>query len=75
MKFLLMLSVMVLGIWLWRSNREAKSKLGQETRAAKSRPLEMVGCALCAVHIPAVDAVAGRKGLYCCLEHRHRAEP
>jgi uncharacterized protein len=71
MKFLLLMSVMVLAIWLWRSSRES----GAGPRPNKpSAPLEMVGCSLCGIHVPAAEALEGRKGVYCCQEHRQRAE-
>lgn len=75
MKLLLVLAVVVLAIWLWRSNREANPKLKRQKPQPTPAPLEMVGCTLCSVHVLAGDAVQGKKGPYCCLDHRQRAEP
>ena len=75
MKLLLVLSVLVFGIWLWRSNREANPKLKRQRPQPTQAPLETVGCTLCSVHVPLPEAVQGKKGPYCCLEHRQRAEP
>lgn len=72
MKFLLLLVVALLVLWAWRSNRPVapprKSK-------PDTQPQDMVSCAQCGLHFPKADAVAGDKGLYCCAEHRQRAEP
>jgi uncharacterized protein len=75
MKLLLVLSVVLLGIWLWRSNREGKAGLKPKNPPASRAPLEMLGCSLCDVHVLASDAIQGKKGIYCCQEHRQRAEP
>ena len=78
MRFLLIILVVLAGIWLWRASRRADSQLKPQKPPAKSAPMEplaMVRCTLCAVHIPAVDAVQGKKGPYCCADHLHRAEP
>lgn len=75
MKFALILMVVVFGIWLWRTNREANPKLKRQQAKAAPQPQEMVSCTLCSVHVPSADAVKGKKGLYCTADHLHRAEP
>ena len=75
MRLLLVLAVVLFGIWLWRSNREAKAALKEEKPPPAQSPLDMVSCTLCSVHVAVDDAVQGRKGLYCCADHRQRAEP
>lgn len=77
MKYLLVMLVVLLGVWLWRSGRQAdvaerKDKPAQPP--APPQPQEMARCALCGVHLPKNDAVTGRQGLYCSTEHRQRAE-
>jgi len=67
--------VILFGIWLWRTNREADPKRNRPKATAGPKPQDMVQCAQCSVHLAAVDAVPGKKGVYCCLEHRQRAEP
>lgn len=74
MRLLLVLLVLLVGVWLWRSNREEKSRLKEQKPRAAAAPLQTVGCSLCAVHVPVLEAVQGKKGAYCCLEHRQRAE-
>ena len=74
MKLFLVIAVVLFGVWLWRSNRTANPKPARQEPQRKETPLETVGCALCSVHIPSADAVPGKKGFYCCPEHRQRAE-
>ena len=74
MKFLVILLVVLIGVWLWRSNRHAETKNKPPPPATAPEPLDMVRCSLCSVHLPVVDAVQGEKGVYCSAEHRHRAE-
>ncbi|HBH37249.1 MAG TPA: hypothetical protein DDX06_02565 [Curvibacter sp.] len=76
MKFLLLLAIVLLLVWLWRSGRRANSSADQPDRpASPPGPQEMVRCAHCGVHLPHGDAVVGRVGLYCSPEHRQLAEP
>lgn len=73
MKLLLVLAVVLIGVWLWRSGRQA-DVAPKKPPPTPAQPQDMVSCALCAVHVPQADAVAGRQGLYCSVEHRQRAE-
>ncbi|MEA3393181.1 MAG: PP0621 family protein [Pseudomonadota bacterium] len=73
MKFLLLLVVVVVAVWLWRSGRLADAA-SKRKPSPPPPPQDMVRCAHCGVHFPQADAVAGRNGLYCCVEHRQRAE-
>ncbi len=74
MRWLLVLFAILIGIWLWRSARQTKGGHRRSGTVAPD-PQQMIGCALCSVHIPAAEAVRGRMGAYCCAEHRNRAEP
>lgn len=75
MRWLLILLAILIGIWLWRSNRQAKPNLEQQPKNRAPDPLQMVDCAVCSVHVPTAEAIHGRQGAYCCVEHRRRAEP
>lgn len=75
MKLLLVLSVVLVGIWLWRSNRPAHPKRNRQQPEAAPEPLAMVRCSLCSVHVPSIDAIQGKNGAYCSADHLHRAEP
>ncbi|MFT6591503.1 MAG: hypothetical protein ACI9I0_002848 [Rhodoferax sp.] len=71
-KFLLIMLVVMVGIWLWRSGRPVVPPSPKQP--AQPLALEMVRCSVCAVHLPVVDAVKGKKGVYCSADHLHRAE-
>lgn len=75
MKYLLVLIVVVIGIWVWRSNRAGEKS---EPRPAKPRDtdaaVDMLGCNVCGLHCPRDDAIVGRKGVYCSIQHRDQAE-
>ncbi|HEY9096884.1 MAG TPA: PP0621 family protein [Hydrogenophaga sp.] len=75
MKFLLVLAVIVVAVWVWRNNRQAESA-ATKPRPAKppSLPMSMVACLQCGTHLPENEAVQGRRGTYCCTEHRQQHE-
>lgn len=76
MRFLLLLAVVLLVVWLWRSGRrDAPGADHPPPPGTAPDPQEMVCCAHCGVHLPRSDAVVGRIGLYCSDEHRLSAEP
>ncbi|MFH0132106.1 PP0621 family protein [Variovorax sp. VaC1] len=81
MKYLLVLAVLWVAIWLWRKNRREEMRDAQRERAAKAQrppgapavgpPQAMVRCAHCGLHLPATDAIAGPGGtVYCSVAHR-----
>lgn len=76
MKYLLVLAIVLVAVWLWRNNRRV-DKQQQPPPAAQpplAPPQDMVRCPVCSVHLPRTDALAGPDGrLYCCQEHRLRA--
>jgi uncharacterized protein len=74
MKLLLMLSVVLLALWLWRSRRDSNPKNYRKSSEPEVPPLDMVRCTLCSVHVPVVGTVQGKKGTYCSLDHLHRSE-
>jgi uncharacterized protein len=78
MKYLLVLVVVLVGFWAWR-NRRVEG--GQDSPAApKPRdkptalPQEMVRCNHCGLHLPLQEALEGRKGHYCSVQHRQLLE-
>jgi uncharacterized protein len=73
-KFLLIMLLVLVGVWLWRSSRPGAKKRASPPPQATPKPLEMVRCALCSVHLPAADAIQGKQGVYCSADHLHRAE-
>lgn len=79
MKIVLVLAVVLVGIWLFRLNRRSdQQRPGGDSTGPADKPaamaLDMVRCRQCDVHLPKADAIAGKQGVYCSLEHRSRAE-
>lgn len=75
MKFLLVLAVLVVAIWVWRNNRRAESDEANRTRTKPpALPLAMVVCQQCGTHLPESEALRGTKGSYCSVEHRQQHE-
>jgi len=82
MKYLLVLIVVMVGIWVWRANRsgeraERRAEAAQRARDRGGRAqvaVDIVGCDWCGLHFPRGDAIDGRKGVYCCVQHRDQAE-
>lgn len=75
MKFLMILLLLLIGVWLWRSTRRTPTNNKPPPAAATPEPLDMVRCSFCSVHLPEVEAIHGKKGVYCSAQHHHRAEP
>jgi len=85
MKYLLVLAVLWIAIWLWRKNRREEMRDAQRERMAKAQqrpaaptavgaPQAMVRCAHCGLHLPASDAIAGPgDAVYCSTAHRQAA--
>jgi len=75
MKFLLVLTVLLVAIWVWRNNRADDSASPRPPAPPKpARPTNMVACLQCGTHVPDSESVAGRDGPYCCHEHRRQRE-
>jgi len=83
LKYFLVLVVVTVGIWLWRQGRRdamrERAAAAMPPRPAPppavAPPQAMVRCAHCGLHLPAIDAVAGRDGTaYCSAAHRQVVE-
>ncbi len=78
MKYLVLLAVLVVFIWHWRSNRRAdiaeRKRKVPTAPGPSTGPVDMVECAHCHLHLARPDALAGRQGNYCSAEHRALAE-
>ena len=79
MKFVIVLGVLLVGVWLWRRARRPDED--REPPAAppapaahQTTPAAMVACQHCGMHLPASDALRGARGSYCSAEHRRLAE-
>ncbi|MBP6852778.1 MAG: hypothetical protein KA164_14320 [Rhodoferax sp.] len=79
MKFLLVVAVVLIGFFIWRSNRVTHkpppARPAADKPAEPPRSIEMVQCAVCGLHCPKTDAVSGKSGVYCTAQHRLQAEP
>lgn len=84
MKYLIVLVVVFLGVWLWRKNRlsehaEKQAQFEQEADRQQAKKT-MVACANCGVHLPQIEALAApsadlRSQLwFCSTEHRQFGE-
>lgn len=74
MKFLLVLVVVLVGFYIWRSGRAQRVSRGRDTSAAAPGVVEMVQCARCGVHCARDEAVVGKAGTYCTAQHRSLSE-
>ncbi len=75
MKYLLVLAVVLIGFWIWRSSREGRNPPPAARRAPDStKALEMVPCDVCGLHCPQSELVVGKGGVYCSAQHRRQAE-
>jgi uncharacterized protein len=72
MKYLLVLAVVMLILWLARAGRRSSPRRGGKPSAPGPAPAEdMVRCAHCGVHLPRHDALVGAaSALYCSAAHR-----
>ena len=76
MKYLLILAVVMIAVFVWRSNREGRNPPASRPRdGGEFKAIEMVRCDVCGVHCPRTDALAGKRGVYCTAQHRSQAEP
>lgn len=79
MKYLLVLIVVGVGIWMLSarlrkaSQRRGDSSAGARTQGGAARdgaPSRMVACAHCGVHLPAAEAVFAGERPFCSDAHR-----
>ncbi len=71
MKFLLILLVIVVVVWIARGGSRGATTSADGTKGSPRRTREeMVACAQCGVHLPASEALPGRGGVFCCEAHR-----
>ncbi len=78
MKIALLLVAVLVGIWFFKSSRR-KPQDGSRPKPTASQPdkvaLDMVRCHHCDLHLPRPDAIEGKQGLYCSVDHRRQSEP
>ncbi|MGQ0711980.1 MAG: PP0621 family protein [Rhodoferax sp.] len=76
MKYLLIVALVGALLW-WKWHGAARRpRPGPPPRpAAPQAGVPMLPCRWCQLNVPEPEMVRGRLGLYCCQEHRTRAEP
>ncbi|QCB48218.1 PP0621 family protein [Hydrogenophaga sp. PAMC20947] len=75
MKYLLVLSVVLIGFWVWRNNRREDIQRQRPSRPEPTAlPVNMVACLHCGTHLPETESVKGPRGHYCSTEHRQQDE-
>lgn len=82
MKYLLVLAVVLVAFYIWRSNRSADARDQADPSAQRrppaptptNQPDAIVSCRHCGVHLPSREAVKGALGYYCGTEHQRLAE-
>lgn len=72
MKYLLILLVALLIAWQWRTHRAAKDR--EPKAGTPQRPIEMLSCSHCGIHIAADEATQGASGVYCSAAHKRLDE-
>ena len=75
MKFLLLLLVVGVGLWMLLSRLRGPrggepDDDAERPKKPAAKPVEMVVCAHCGVHLPATDALVLGPLLYCSDAHR-----
>jgi uncharacterized protein len=74
-KGLLVLLVVLVGVWFWRSRASAISQRPPASPDPTPTPLDTVACNHCQVHIPRAEAIQGQPRSYCGQDHLHLSEP
>ncbi|MFL6663685.1 MAG: PP0621 family protein [Rhizobacter sp.] len=78
MKYLLVLLVVLVVVWLARSSRRDANRMRGPSAPAQPTHQTMIACAQCGLHLPRDEALPGRGGVFCCEAHRtdyERAHP
>ena len=78
MKYLVVFTLVLVGLWLWRNKRRADLRQSNQEPAKRSTsppglPTEIVACDVCHVHLPRAEALTGPGGVYCSAAHRQQA--
>ena len=78
-KFIVLLVVVFLIVWLVRGGRPGRAAPPAPSAApppanAPATPDTIVACAHCGLHLPKADALPGRGGVFCGEAHRSAFE-
>lgn len=76
MKYLLVVAVVVIGVWLWlRGRQEAIGDKPARPRRRGKEPVTMLACAHCGLNLPGSEAVKDAAGRPFCSEAHRLAGP
>lgn len=78
MKYLIIIFLVLVVFWLWRSTRPSQKNTAHPGHprgesAKEKETTEMVACGVCHVHLPRSEALIGRDSFYCSEAHRREA--
>ena len=73
MKYLLVILVVLIVLWLARSGSRG-ARQTQRRAPSGNEPQTMLTCAQCGVHLPRDEALPGRGGVFCGEAHRAEYE-
>lgn len=75
MKFLVLIAVVLVLVWLARGQRKpVLPPRPRQDAAPEGEQEDMVSCAHCGVHLPRSEALLGRGGVFCGEAHRSAHE-
>jgi uncharacterized protein len=75
MKYLVVLGLVLVVFWLWRSARQRVGSRPNAERASTVEPVktEIVACDFCHIHLPRTEALTTGDGTFCSEAHRRQA--
>ena len=78
MKYLVVFTLLLVGLWLWQNKRRTDShqvdkRSNTRPSSPPALPTEIVACDVCHVHLPRSEALTGPSGVYCSAAHRQQA--
>jgi uncharacterized protein len=74
MKYLILILIVLLVLWLARSSRRAVPPAAPRPSDEPAKQQPMLACALCGLHLPRDEALPGRGGVFCGEAHRAEYE-
>ena len=72
MKFLLIVLLAAVVLWLWRSQRRVPPPTQGPAPSSSRNVTDMVACDVCQVHLPRTDAITSGRGTFCSEAHRRQ---
>lgn len=70
MKYLVLLLVLGVAYFSWRSKRIPKAAKRRRAPPTLAAPQEMLACAVCGVHVPRSEALTSQGRHYCSVAHQ-----